>query len=271
MGFATRCAAVEAVDNAIYRTPSHVPSFTLGKQISASEKPATSSASSRPASSSALPPTDFAAFSDTLRRDFGMASSLERVLVDRLILAAWRLHRLSLDELDSVSEDGALPPLSRETLRAERSLETALDLLETSRVIRKSRWGRVAQSPSVVTPISAEFDQDEEETFLSNEWPIVPDRFDFISEVEDAEQEEIEPSIEVEETPRWQDRLIFDPNVSETSPVVRGTWVTVSHVVSLVVDGWTWSEILRTHPEITEDDVRTCLAYSVEQDTCGEY
>ena len=262
MGFATRCAAVEAVDNAIYRTPSHVPSFTLGKQLSAST-------ATRPSSS--LPPIDFASFSDTLRRDLGTSSSLERVLVDRLILAAWRLHRLSLDELDAVNEDGALPPLSRETLRAERSLETALDLLETSRVIRKSRWGRVAQSPSIVTPISSELDQEEDETLLSNEWPIVPGRFEFISESENAEEEEIEPIIDAEQTPRWQDQLIFDPNVSETSPVVKGTWVTVSHVVSLVVDGWTWSEILRTHPEITEDDVRTCLAYSVEQDTRGDY
>ena len=55
---------------------------------------------------------------------------------------------------------------------------------------------------------------------------------------------------------RWQDRLVFDSNVSETSPVVKGTWVTVGHVVSLIVDGWTWSDILRVHPELTEDDIR---------------
>ena len=59
--------------------------------------------------------------------------------------------------------------------------------------------------------------------------------------------------------------LIFDPNVSATSPVVKGTWVTVSEVVSLIVAGWTWSDILRTHPEITEDDLRACLAYTIEQ------
>ena len=69
---------------------------------------------------------------------------------------------------------------------------------------------------------------------------------------------------------RWQDRLVFDFNVSETSPVVKGTWVTVGHVVSLIVDGWTWSDILRTHPELTEDDIRTCLAYTVEQDNGDE-
>ena len=50
------------------------------------------------------------------------------------------------------------------------------------------------------------------------------------------------------------------------SPIVRGTWVTVQHVVSLIRDDWTWGDILRCHPELTEDDLRACLAYSIEED-----
>ena len=60
--------------------------------------------------------------------------------------------------------------------------------------------------------------------------------------------------------------LVMDPSVSDTSPVVKGTWVTVGHVVSLIVDGWTWGDILRTHPELTEEDIRVCLAYTIAQD-----
>ena len=48
--------------------------------------------------------------------------------------------------------------------------------------------------------------------------------------------------------------------------MIRGSWVTVSQVVSLIVDGWTWSDILRTHPELTEDDIRTCLTYTVAEE-----
>ena len=48
--------------------------------------------------------------------------------------------------------------------------------------------------------------------------------------------------------------------------MIKGTWVTVSQVVSLIVDGWTWSDILRAHPELTEDDIRTCLAYTVAEE-----
>jgi uncharacterized protein (DUF433 family) len=61
---------------------------------------------------------------------------------------------------------------------------------------------------------------------------------------------------------RWEDRLTSVPCVSEHSLVVEGTFVTVEHVVSLIVDGWTWSDIIRAHPDLTEDDIRACLAYN---------
>jgi uncharacterized protein (DUF433 family) len=67
----------------------------------------------------------------------------------------------------------------------------------------------------------------------------------------------------------WANRLAFDPTISDRSPVVRGTWVTVAEVVSMVVDGWSWAEILRTHPELDEDDLRACLTYSVEEEGAG--
>jgi uncharacterized protein (DUF433 family) len=83
--------------------------------------------------------------------------------------------------------------------------------------------------------------------------------------------EEISPAESTHTDPttidaRWRDRLLLDPEVSDVSPVIRGTWVTVSHVVSLVVDGWSWADILRAHPELIEDDIRACLAWTVEQE-----
>lgn len=67
--------------------------------------------------------------------------------------------------------------------------------------------------------------------------------------------------------PRWQDRLTFDPAVSESSPVVKGTQVTVAHLIDMVVDGHTWSDILRIHPELDEGDIQACLTYATSQDT----
>jgi uncharacterized protein (DUF433 family) len=67
----------------------------------------------------------------------------------------------------------------------------------------------------------------------------------------------------------WAGRLVFDAEVSERSPVVKGTRVTVRRVVSMVVDGRSWAEVRRRHPELTEADVRACLAYCVEEEGAG--
>jgi uncharacterized protein (DUF433 family) len=66
------------------------------------------------------------------------------------------------------------------------------------------------------------------------------------------------------------DSLVIDPSVSETSPCVRGTWVTVDQIVTMIVDGYTWSDILRRCPELTEDDIRTCISYAIQQEQSDE-
>jgi uncharacterized protein (DUF433 family) len=68
---------------------------------------------------------------------------------------------------------------------------------------------------------------------------------------------------------RWEDRLVFDVNMPSESPCVKGTWITASQVVSQIVDGSHWSDVLRAHPELTEDDIRACLAYTADRDESG--
>jgi uncharacterized protein (DUF433 family) len=213
---------------------------------------------------------DFDDFSARLARDLDPRSTLERVIVDRLTLAAWRLHLESLDETSAALDGDDLAPLSNNALRAERSLETALGLLETVRSLGRPRWGHAnheAEPVNLPSPVADDLADDLDDGPYSNEWPILPE--DHVPARPVAEEHEAEA--DDEPTARWQDRLVFDEEVSDSSPVVKGTWVTVRHVVSLIVDGWTWSDILRTHPELTEDDVRTCLAYTAEQDDAGEY
>lgn len=64
---------------------------------------------------------------------------------------------------------------------------------------------------------------------------------------------------------RWGERLAWDLAISDHSPIIRGTWITVSQIVTRIIDGWSWSDVLRAHPELTEDDIRACLAYTVEE------
>lgn len=68
-----------------------------------------------------------------------------------------------------------------------------------------------------------------------------------------------------------QNRLEFDDDVSDTSPVVKGTWITASDIVTMIVDGWSWQEILTNHPELCEDDIRACLTYAIEHEDCPDF
>lgn len=218
--------------------------------------------------------TGFDAFAAAFKNDLAPRTALEHLLVDRLALAAWRLRGSTLDDADAARRGDDLPPLSRGDLRAEKSLETLLGLLQTVRTQFGSDWGRPAEVDSK-SGYAAEADFDDETDVedgpFSNEWPYLPDA-SAVCDDDNANDEDAVSDADPDDVPvRWQDRLVFDENVSETSPVVKGTWVTVRHVVSLIVDGWAWSDVLRTHPELTEDDIRTCLAYTVAQDDTGEY
>ena len=283
MPLATQSAEAEAVTSTPTAGPK--PSHRRGH----CPRPATHT--SGPERQSELPSgdtssTDYADFAEELLDDLAPNSLLERVLAERVMLAAWRLHLISVAEIKTATQGSSrktrnghnLPPMTREVLRAESSLETALTMLEAARAPRRP-WGHAAStgSKSHLDPSLSE--SEGPNTFLeeflpgfSNEWTQLPDRlesppsrFDFNLDGNDGhenDQDEVATRL-------WSDRLSFDENVSEESPVVKGTWVTVGHVVSLIVDGWTWSDILRAHPELSEDDVRACLSYTVEQDGRG--
>ncbi len=65
---------------------------------------------------------------------------------------------------------------------------------------------------------------------------------------------------------RWWDRLMVHESVGDGSPMIKGTWVTTRQVVSMLVDGQSWREILRSYPELCAADIRACLAFSVEHE-----
>jgi uncharacterized protein (DUF433 family) len=233
----------------------------------------------------------FEAFAEELQRELAPRTLLERVLADRLVLSAWALHSSGAKEhaairsgkrSDECVDQESSRPRPRSRGRAEASpqdvsfvvhtLEKTVEVLRRLREEDQPRWGRPDPAGSKLTrkavaidTADAPEDSDldgvgDDQSEYSNEWPFVSRG----TRVE-GRQDDAAPTESPELDRRWQDRLIFDVNVSEHSPVVKGTWVTVGHVVSLIVDGWTWTDILRTHPELNVDDIRTCLAYTVAE------
>ena len=192
-------------------------------------RPLAGTPASRYAASLSDPEPDYPPFAAAIRGELGSAGPLDGLLVDLVARAAWPLR-------------DAASPEDRPCWDAALRLHRLLDLLKLHREVRALHDARPARADNdeTVSPVSIDLDPRDPES--------------------DAPVDDAEPSA------AWRDRLVFDPSVSRDSPVVRGTWVTVRHVVALVVDGWTWDDILRTHPELSEPDLRACLAYAVEND-----
>lgn len=179
---------------------------------------------------------EFAQFTRSIERDLNPRGPLEQLVTRQAIRSAWRL-KTNLELSDPIDEVVA----STETERAARSLEVAITTLD---LLQGRRIEEPVQPDDFAEPVIDEV----EAPIEPNEWPIVPDEPDG------------------DEVPIWQGRLVYDFDVSDHSPVIKGTWITVSHVVSLIIDGATWADILRSHPELVEADVRMCVAYAVAEE-----
>jgi uncharacterized protein (DUF433 family) len=196
------------------------------------------------------PSADFVA---EVRRELAPAGIVETLLVDLIARSAWRL----------ASGEGRRPS----TLRAaERGLLRGLSALEGLRGRPTSAWGVAPPRPGTPSHGPApEVGPSIDPARLARCAPYHVEGLGWDLDLESGEPSDRD---EADSTHggRWRRRLIFDPAVSETSPVVKGTWISVAQIISLIVDGWTWADILRSHPELTEDDIRACLSYAVEQE-----
>ena len=59
-------------------------------------------------------------------------------------------------------------------------------------------------------------------------------------------------------------RIHVDPNIMVGKPVIRGTRLTVGHILGLLADGWTFPEIQAEHRKLTEEDIAACLVFAQE-------
>jgi uncharacterized protein (DUF433 family) len=57
-------------------------------------------------------------------------------------------------------------------------------------------------------------------------------------------------------------RIALDPAVLLGKPVIRGTRISVEHVMGLLAEGWSEAELLANHPKLTQADIKACLAYA---------
>jgi uncharacterized protein (DUF433 family) len=61
-----------------------------------------------------------------------------------------------------------------------------------------------------------------------------------------------------------EDRIVSDPEVMLGKPCIRGTRITVEHILESLAAGRSVEDLLRAHGRLTRDDVLAALAFATE-------
>lgn len=64
---------------------------------------------------------------------------------------------------------------------------------------------------------------------------------------------------------RYQEIITIEPGKEEGKPCIRGMRITVGDVLGWLSAGMTHEEILADFPELTEEDIRACLAFTANR------
>ena len=64
----------------------------------------------------------------------------------------------------------------------------------------------------------------------------------------------------------YQSIITIEPGKREGRPCIRRMRIAVADVLGWLADGMSHGEILGDYPELTEDDIRACLAYAADRE-----
>jgi uncharacterized protein (DUF433 family) len=59
----------------------------------------------------------------------------------------------------------------------------------------------------------------------------------------------------------WQAYIVSDKEVLLGKPTIKGTRISVEHIVGLLAQGWNEKEILENFPRLTKESLKAVFAY----------
>lgn len=62
----------------------------------------------------------------------------------------------------------------------------------------------------------------------------------------------------------WKDFIEMNENILVGKPVVKGTRISVEHVINLLASGWTEDQILRNYPRLNKESLKAIFLYIQE-------
>jgi uncharacterized protein (DUF433 family) len=68
----------------------------------------------------------------------------------------------------------------------------------------------------------------------------------------------------------YSDIITIEPRKRGGKPCIRGLRITVYDVLGYLASGMSHAEVLHEFPDLTEEDIRACLAYAADRDRKAE-
>lgn len=59
----------------------------------------------------------------------------------------------------------------------------------------------------------------------------------------------------------WKEHIVADQSVLLGKPTLKGTRISVDHIIGLLAEGWSEKEILENYPRLTPDSLKAVFSY----------
>jgi uncharacterized protein (DUF433 family) len=61
-----------------------------------------------------------------------------------------------------------------------------------------------------------------------------------------------------------KERIVIDPKTLVGKPLIKGTRISVEFILELLVNGWSYEQIMENYPQLEKDDILAAIEYSME-------
>ncbi|MFW5759668.1 MAG: DUF433 domain-containing protein [Bacteroidales bacterium] len=62
----------------------------------------------------------------------------------------------------------------------------------------------------------------------------------------------------------WREHIETNENILLGKPVIKGTRISVEHIIDILASGWTEEQILENYPRLSKDKLQAVFAYIQE-------
>lgn len=63
---------------------------------------------------------------------------------------------------------------------------------------------------------------------------------------------------------KWEDYIISEKDILLGKPAIKGTRISVEHIVGLLAQGWNERQILENYPRLTKESLKAVFLYLQE-------